>query len=706
MRPKLDPELGVTKKNDDLFTKGNKTPTGWRAKSAPRVPLRKTFRRLGLLILFAVACYMFIINIPTDLGPQDRKRRPQYTHGSGSASPPNLANSQLRLSNDVVRVDVGRDAAPAGRDYDGPIRFLNLADTLQPLGDTKGSASAVLNVMFAASSLSSASRILPVACQMSQEKKSRVNFALMSRNEIPLNELREINGIGEDCDVLFHDARVEFAASSSDERFEKAITRALYHINTYMHPVAILVDSTDAEDHVFLKSIRESVPKLQLRTAIVELPAHAEQHMGWITKLEASSFYSWDFTVEILIHAHTGASGSLIRLLKSLAAADFSGGPVPHLTIELPEEIDPPTSQFLRDFDWPPSSTQNVHPPNQLTLRHRISKRSMNEEDSSVRFLEGFWPAYPERDHVLVLSPQVELSPNFYQYLKLTLLEYRYSRHSTAGAWDKRLFGISLALPSTQVSGTGPFTPPSRKLPTTAASAVLDSAEDDSSPSSSSSSSTPFLWQAPNSNAILILGERWTELHKFVAQSLEVQHSSSSSPSTHPPPALLTQKFVSKEYPAWLEHAMRLCRGRGYWTLYPSAEVATNLATVHHELYRAPEEYEDEEAAIKQHQHNGGGGFDDIGGSSAAAADDDDEIVLHHMTLLDSLPPKHTLPLFKEMPIVQWDGEVTSLKEFDENAVFYAVHFRQMVGGCEDKKALVDLPASLFCTGDDEDDGV
>lgn len=205
MRPKLDLEVGVAKKDDDLFTKGNKTPNGWRAKNTgPRLHPRKTFRRLGLLVLFAVACYVFIANIPTDLGPQDGKRRPVYNNPTGGRTPlQNGADSKLRLSNDVMQIDLS-GAPTADRNLDGPVRFLELADTLQSLGDGKGSSAAALNVLFAASSLSSASHILPMACQMGRESRSRVHFALMSRNEISLQQLREVNGIGDDCNVSFH----------------------------------------------------------------------------------------------------------------------------------------------------------------------------------------------------------------------------------------------------------------------------------------------------------------------------------------------------------------------------------------------------------------------------------------------------------------------------------------------------------------------
>jgi hypothetical protein len=132
-------------------------------------------------------------------------------------------------------------------------------------------------------------------------------------------------------------------------------------------------------------------------------------------KRHANVSVAWNkVTVDILIQALPGASGSLIRLLKSLSAADFTACSIPHLTIELPHDVDGPTTRYLEKFQWPPAHIDNPSNVRQLTLRHRIPTSRMTEEESSVRFLESFWPADPVNSHVLVLSPQTELSPRFY----------------------------------------------------------------------------------------------------------------------------------------------------------------------------------------------------------------------------------------------------------------------------------------------------
>lgn len=662
-----DPELGVHKKDDDLYKGGKKRTSsiGW--KSAPRVAPRKTFKRLGLLVLIAAAAYLFIHNIPTDVGPR-HSARPSYPIAKAPSEAAPAPKPQAPSAIDTVDEDEG-DAGPPSRDYDGPIRFMELAETLHAISGTHGSSTLNKNVLFAASSLRSAGSLLPLACKMGRELRAYVHFALLSRNDIKLEELRAVNGIGKSCEIIFHDARAEFPSISSDERFGKSVERALYHINNYMHPQAIVVDSSEAEEPLLLKSLQKQAKKMELGQAIVELPGRAVDRLSWMSKLDAQSLSHWNrFSVDILVHAHTGASGSLIRLLKSLRAADYTASAVPHLTIELPEEIDPPTAQFLQTFHWPPHRASNPAIANQLTLRHRITRRGDTEEESSVRFLEGFWPLNTGLSHVLVLSPQVELSPNYFHYLKLALLEYRYSGPAIYQAWDKRVFSLSLDLPSKILDGKAPFVPPTGQV---------GGPDGPELGGTSSSHSASFLWQAPNSNAALFLGERWAELHGFVSQLLEAQHGFQSTP------ALLAEKSVSRDYPSWLEHALRLCRARGYMTVYPGADLAASLATTHGELYQKPEEYENDKSRAKH--------------------GDDDEVILRHGTLLDGLPNGEGLPRFNEMTILSWDDKRISLEDLNEVSIKYAAGFRRTVGGCRTGQAVEPDPAAkdLYCMGDD-----
>ncbi|VBB83928.1 Putative protein of unknown function [Podospora comata] len=657
----------MVKKDDDL-KRGKTLPTRapWVPASAPRTPPRKTIKRLVIALAVGFFVYLFIKNLP----PMDDQVRRDYRHPRYSDRKPEKQPGPMpkmkppppeRIPEKPVVKDIPSeqpaavvvppvvtDTATNARTYDGPIYFRKLAATLQAIESSTSGYSAVnKNVLFAAASLKSASVLLPMACKMGTELRSYVHFALMGGSEIDLDELQAVNGIDESCQIIFHDARPDYASTSTLSRLETCATRGLYHIYKYMHPQVLFLDASGVEEHYFLDGIRKQADVSGV--PIIELPKNAHSRLSWMTKLDSSSLAAWNrISVDILIHAPPVGSGSLIRLLQSLSAADFSAGPTPHLTIELPHDIDRATTEFLRDFSWPPSRTHSLSNVRQLTLRHRIPRARLTEEESSVRLLESFWPVSPRYSHVLVLSPQVQLSPGFFHYLKFTLLEYLYSSNSLLQSWDSRLLGISLDLPPTTLADTSKsFSPPALK--------PMKQAQDSKKPSLSSqtSSSAPFLWQSPNSNAMLYLGTKWTELHSLVSNTIEHQHSTSSLST------FFTTKAVSKRYPSWLEHALRLSRAKGYFTLYPREATAKYLATTHNELFKGPEEYE------KELEVDDGRG---------------EEVRLTSGPLLETV----RLLGFDEMPIVSWEGKETGLEGLDEGAEEYVREFRKAVGGsCE-----------------------
>jgi hypothetical protein len=236
--------------------------------------------------------------------------------------------------------------------------------------------------------------------------------------------------------------------------------------------------------------------------------------------------------------------------------------------------------------------------------------------------------------------------------LKYTVLEYTHSGAALEQEWGSRLLGISLDLPSVYLNASEPFSPPS-SLDIPQSSAV-----------NPVKGPTSFLWQAPNSNAVLFLGEKWVEMHSFVSKLLEIQ------PETRPVPSFFSKKFISKRYPAWLEHALSLSRARGYWTLYPSTLTASNVATVHNELWQPPEERD--------------------GSDLTKDSTELTETTLASGPLIDSLPNGGTLPTFSDMPLLLWDGTVSSLASLDQTASDYTKEFRQAVGGCDEL-----IPANL-----------
>jgi hypothetical protein len=236
-----DEEKG--KKDDDhkQLRKPAVVRRGW---TPARVQPRRGLRRVMAVLLFGSLVYLFIKYIPTDVPIRDH-RRPDYSKAHGGRTfdpyavpefrpelrrppppppkpsaesspaqrPAELHGAPPHLIPDTgVAEDKPADADGAGvaaegqrrRDYNGPVEFSRLAPTLHKLFETKGAYPTNRNVLFAAASLKSVSRLLPLACQMSGELRSYVHFALMSRTEVPFEEIRAVNGVDDGCVVFFH----------------------------------------------------------------------------------------------------------------------------------------------------------------------------------------------------------------------------------------------------------------------------------------------------------------------------------------------------------------------------------------------------------------------------------------------------------------------------------------------------------------------
>ncbi|KAL2070446.1 hypothetical protein VTL71DRAFT_13472 [Oculimacula yallundae] len=662
-----DVELG---KRDDDHRPGSKSGMGlgigWQQRQRPHGPHRRSWKRIALGILALVGFYYFFKNMPTDL--ENPRKRPSYgpppTPKPRPPSPPKQQNTAPKPGQ--------KDTVEAVQhDFNGPIKFYELASTLHDASRTSGSQLINHNVLFAAASLKSAAILLPIACDMAIRERSFVHFAFMGRDEIPMDILQSVNGISKECKIMFHDARPDFSTTSSDFRMEVSSAAAFGHINTFIHPQATLIDGSGEEEVWFSRGLNHRA--IMLGRTVIELPDNAEKNLMWLNLLDSASLSAWNkVTVDIIIHAQPSASGSLIRLLESLKKADFSSSALPRLTIELPHDIDEPSRRYLENFRWPVIPDRVTG--SLLTLHHRIPQHGLTAEENSIRFLESFWPTDPFMSHVLVLSPMVELSPLFFHYLKYNTLEYMYS--ANRGDLRQFLLGISLDLPSTHLNDSSSFAPP---VPNSNAGKEPRAGV------------TPFLWQAPNSNAVLYFGDKWMEMHDFVGQLLSSQH-------TLPTPTTLNEKLVSKTYPSWLEHVLKLARARGYWTIYPNFDNQHSLAALHHDLYKPPEEYSEE---VKAETTEAG----------VLTADPkehlslkDKEKMIIKTSLLSILPEKGNLPKLVEMPLLTWDGQLADVETSGELAVNYSSIFKREIGGCSadsvEKDRVGMFAGDLFCLDD------
>ncbi|RKL02934.1 hypothetical protein BFJ68_g11723 [Fusarium oxysporum] len=567
----------ANKKDDDLHLPGHRyhnSGSGPQWQATPRAPRRSSVGRLISYLVF-ISIVFFII----------------YNFVSFSDSSTDAASER---------------SAPGGKQgqdkvyHRGPLKFPELAETLRNIQGTGGAYERNKNILFAASSINSASTLLPMACQMSAQEKNHVHFALMSRKEIPIKELLEINGIDKSCKIYIHDARTDYASTSSELRLKLAAIRAFFYVENFMHPQAIIVDSTQKEEDYFLQAIRDQITGT--RSALIELPEKPETRLAWISKLDASALAAWNKVhFDILVQAPPVGTANLQRLLTSLRKADKSALSVPQLTVELPPVVEKPLENFLSGFHWPSKASGQLPQSQMLSLRHRISSRKMEEEESSVRFLESFWPSKPSHNHVLVLAAHTEVSPQFFNFPR---------------------------------------------------------AED----ADEKTGSSPFFWQAPTSDAVLFMGDKWVELHGYASRILEKQQTGTETP------AFLAKKSTSKKHPAWLEYVLQLSQLRGYVTLYPRPETASTILGAHSDLPNTPEEY------------LGEGDENDKTGEADSATSKFDPA--SPVDMLTTLPREGDLLALGDLPLISWIGKSTSLAELETTSMELTKQFRQEVGGC------------------------
>ncbi|EEQ84848.1 hypothetical protein RJZ56_002410 [Blastomyces dermatitidis] len=585
------------------------------------------------------------------------------------------------------------------RSYSGPIKFYSLAKSLYtvPGFEFLGRPKAVV---FAAADLQALSDLLPLACEMARQKLNHVHFAVMGRNDVSVQGIRMVNGVdAEECPLLWHDARPDYAPQSTDARMESSVIAGLSRINNVFRPSVVITHSYKREEDFLWKGVKVKAGRMGLPH--ISLPARASNFM-WLSKLDSGSLGAWNkVDLQILVQAPPASSGSLTRLLRSLQRADYFGD-APGLTIELPHNVDPPLLEHLKSFKWPPNSAHN-----HVTLRRRIQPGSITPQEATLRTVDSVYPKDPAYSHVLVLSAQADLAPSYYHYLKYAILKYKYSVSTEEPL--RSLLGISLELPSAAPTvDDEPFTPPTE-------SDRIDILQDPEK------EIPVFLWQAPNSNAALYFGDKWVEFQSFLSNRLGAARG--PDPKKHP-------NLISNKFPSWMEYMLELIRARGYYLLYPSFPATTTahtvLATIHNDLYRLPEEYASDPQTSNPTFKKPEKTDDDhlvsgpdqllIGGSSSMEAPPQ-EVDLGSIekplatspsisTLLNLFPaglPKEISPVH----VLPYSRKDTSSPDLVERTQAYLKEFRERIGRCDahaqQPQAVEDMKADdLFCSKDEE----
>lgn len=120
--------------------------------------------------------------------------------------------------------------------------------------------------------------------------------------------------------ALLADARPDFSTISTDFRMEVSSSAGLSHINNYMHPHAVIVDTSGIEDEFFLRAYRERANDLGI--SLIELPSNAEQSLMWLTRLDFASLNGKFMLISITFKSLY--SFSVRYMFKSAASAENS----------------------------------------------------------------------------------------------------------------------------------------------------------------------------------------------------------------------------------------------------------------------------------------------------------------------------------------------------------------------------------------------
>lgn len=651
------------KKHDDPVKKSRRASDG--ANTMVMWPFRgPRKKRIVLSLLALLFVYVFIKYLPTDVPPVSLRRdnRGFLGHGTTPHAP------------SPMHKDEAPPRPPGGlkeRYFDGPVKFYHLTSSLYRGIIPQDNAR---NVLFGICNLKTASNVLPMACEMSRRNRNRVHVALLGRQDMSIEVIKDIHGITDlDCPLSWHDARPDYASYSSDQRMETSVRAALSHILYYLKPQAVIVDDAAREDHYLEPAIMYA--SSQVGVPVITLPDAALEKLGWLCELDSASLAHWDrLQIEILVHGSPTASGSFIRLLKSVADADYAGAAYPRLTIELPETTDPPTLAFLSSFRWPPGSSEAD---SKMSVRRRLESKYLGHVQASLRTVESFYPMHADRSHLLVFTPDAEVSPTYYSYLRYLLLEYRYSSFATRSQAASQLLGISLESPPTLLNGT--------KLD------LAEITQEDSVPL--------FLWQAPNSHAALYFGDKWVEFHSFLSHRLSTARDASSA--VFP---------VSIEYPAWPAYLLELARSRAYYMLCPSIKPGGSpVVTIHNDMYHVLDNQSAAKLAMESRV-----AYSEL--SSVEVLTDEaeqvrltpPETIIRNTESITSILGRTTgnatLPQLQSLARLSHDGNLVDPEISLSSSTKFADHFSLELGGCRRLQDRAPSSAGtaddLFCDGD------
>ncbi|KAI0675739.1 hypothetical protein C8Q78DRAFT_963889 [Trametes maxima] len=276
----------------------------------------------------------------------------------------------------------------------------------------------------------------------------------------------------------------------------------------------------------------------------VRLPREDMRYIDWMVSLDLEEWRNWHAPQIELSVITNDRPHSLRRLLRSLSGARYFGD-MPNLRINVERSADDETLRMVDEYVWEHGN---------IFQHHRVIHGGL-----LTAVVESWYPKGND-SYGLILEDDVELSPLFYAYAKLSLLRYRYGKPENR---SPNLFGISLyQQKNLELLPDGRHLFDARTLFTTAG---LQHPH------------TPYLSQIPCSWGALYFPEHWREFHAYLTTRL--------SETVWPLRQTVVPGVRSNRWArSWKKYFIELVYLRGYVMLYPNYADFVSLSTNHLEV--------------------------------------------------------------------------------------------------------------------------
>ncbi|KAF5383843.1 hypothetical protein D9615_003652 [Tricholomella constricta] len=281
-----------------------------------------------------------------------------------------------------------------------------------------------------------------------------------------------------------------------------------------------------------------------ISAVLVRLSRADIPYSTWMGSLSLVEWQNWN-TPRIDISIITkDRPRSLARLLTSLSKGIFFGDPV-DLRLNLEQTSDLETMKMAENLSWSHGS---------IFLHHRIIQGGL-----LPAVVESWYPRSNDT-YGLLLEDDIELSPLFYAWAKMSLLRYRYGHHTDRSL---HMFGISL-----YQQKNVELPPEGRRL---------FNAHKLFNTSGIPNPNTPYLSPIPCSWGAIYFPEHWREFHAYLSIRLSEYSMKIDQPIV---PNVRSNKWTK----SWKKYFIELVYLRGYVMLYPNYPEFISLSTNHLEV--------------------------------------------------------------------------------------------------------------------------